>query len=314
MNSPSFHYRLLYPRHWLIWFGLGIWWLLAQLPYGFQMRMGSVLGRLMASFAKRRIAIAKRNIELCFPHLSAAEQKKLLEKNCDSLGKVFFEIGIAWFWPKKRLAKLITYEGLEHLKAAEKQSKGVVLMTVHFAHMELTAAFLNIQHSIDGTYRQHFNPVYDLIQKNRRERFNQDTLTIERKDMRRMIKSLRRGRPVWYAPDQDYGVRHSIFLPFFGVNAACLTATSTLTQLGNAVLISVTCIRLDEGGYRLTISPPVAEFPSGDITRDTQTVVSIIEESIMLAPEQYLWVHRRFKNQPEGAPDLYAADLLRQVK
>jgi len=314
MNSPHFHYRLLSPQYWHIWIGFGIWWLLAQLPYKIQMRAGSFLGYLIARLAKRRIAIAKRNIELCFPHLSATEQKKLLAKNCDSLGKVFFEMGIAWFWSRKRLAKLVSYEGLEHLQSAENNSKGVVLMTVHFAHMELTATFLNIQHSIDGTYRQHFNPVYDLIQKNRRERFNKNTLTIERKDMRRMIKSLRRGRPVWYAPDQDYGVRHSIFIPFFGVNAACLTTTSTLTQLGNAVLIPVTCIRLAEGGYRLKILPPLDNFPTDNLIQDTQLIVSNIEKMIMLAPEQYLWVHRRFKNQPEGAPNLYATDLLRQVK
>ncbi len=314
MNSPSFQYRLLYPQYWPVWIGFGIWWLLAQLPYSIQMRMGSLLGRLMARLAKRRIAIAKRNLELCFPNLSATEQKKLVRKNIDALGKVFVEIGIAWFWPKKRLAKLVTYEGMEHLTSAENQLQGVVLMTVHFAHMELTAAFLNIQHSIDGTYRKHLNPVYDLIQKNRRERFNKNTLTIERKDMRRMIKSLRRGRSVWYAPDQDYGVKHSIFLPFFGVNAACLTATSTLTQLGNAVLIPVTCTRLEEGGYHLKVSPPLKSFPSDNLLTDTQLIVSTIEKMIMLAPEQYLWVHRRFKNQPEGAPDLYAANLLRQPK
>jgi Kdo2-lipid IVA lauroyltransferase/acyltransferase len=312
--SPSFHYRLLYPQYWHTWLGFGIWWLSAQLPYKLQMRMGSLLGRLMPHIAKRRIAIAKRNLELCFPQLSKSEQEKLLEQHIDSLGKVFFEMSIAWFWSRKRLSQLVTIEGLEHLKNAEAASKGVVLMTVHFSHMQLAITFLNIFHSIDCTYKRHTNPVHDFIQINRHKRFNQETTAIERKNMRLMIKSLRQGRAVWYAPDQDYGIKHSIFLPFFGVNAACITATSPLTQTGNAVLISVCAIRKPEGGYKLIISPPLEKFPTDNLIQDTQLIVSTVEKMIMLAPEQYLWVHRRFKNQPEGAPDLYAADLLRQAK
>jgi Kdo2-lipid IVA lauroyltransferase/acyltransferase len=313
MRRPVFHKGLLLLRHWPIWIGFAIWWLIAQLPYRLQMLMGSIFGKVIAFFGKKRIAIAKRNIELCFSKLPANEQKKLLQQHIDSLGKTFFEMGIAWFWSKKRLQKLVSYEGLEYLKQAHKNKQGVLLMTVHSTHMELTAAFLNIQHSIDGTYRKHFNPVYDFIQKIRRERFNEDTLTIERKDVRGMIKSLRKGRALWHAPDQDYGVKHSIFLPFFGVNAACLTTTTPLTQMGQAIVIPAVSVRKPDG-YHLRVLPPLENFPSNDVTEDTQKIVSIIEQLIMLAPEQYLWVHRRFKNQPAGTPDLYSSDLLRQIQ
>lgn len=314
MSRPKFHKGLLLPRYWPTWLGFGIWWLLAQLPYKLQMLLGSALGKLMAVAAKRRIAIAKRNIDLCFAQLSPNERKILLQKHIDSLGKVFFEIGIAWFWPIKRLSKRVEIEGLEYLQKAQAEGKGVVLMTVHFSHMELTAAFLNIVHSIDGTYRRHMNPVYDFIQDSRRKRFNSQITTIERKNMRVMIKALRQGRAVWYAPDQDYGIKHSIFLPFFGINAACLTATTPLAQKGNAILMYVSCIRNPQGKYKLVISPPVENFPTDDVIQDTQKVVSIIEQLILLAPEQYLWVHRRFKNRPEGEPDLYSRDLLRQIQ
>lgn len=313
MRRPVFHKGLLLPRHWPIWIGFAIWWLIAQLPYQLQMLMGSFLGRVIAFFGKKRIAIAKRNIELCFSSLSDDEKNHLLKRHIDALGKTFFEIGIAWFWSKKRLRKLVSYEGLEHLKQAHENKQGVLLMTIHSTHMELTAAFLNIQHSIDGTYRKHFNPVYDFIQKSRRERFNKDTLTIERKDVRGMIKSLRKGRALWHAPDQDYGIKHGIFLPFFGVNAACLTTTTPLTQLGNAIVIPAVSVR-NHDGYYLNIFPPLENFPSDNVTQDTQKIVSIIEKMIMLAPEQYLWVHRRFKNQPQGASDLYSSDLLRQIQ
>jgi Kdo2-lipid IVA lauroyltransferase/acyltransferase len=314
MPSNSFDYRLLSPLYWPTWTIFGIWWLLAQLPYRMQMRMGVALGRIMPYLARKRIAIARRNLELCFPHLSKCEIEKLLQQHVISLGKVFFEMGIAWFWSRERLSKLVTVEGIEHLKEAEAKGKGVVLMTVHFSHMQLAITFLNIFHSIDCTYKRHTNPVHDFIQINRHKRFNQQTTAIERKNMRLMIRSLRQGRAVWYAPDQDYGIKHSIFLPFFGVNAACITATSPLTQSGNAVLISACAIRNPKGGYKLIVSPPLENFPTEDLIQDTRLVVSNIEKMIMLAPEQYLWVHRRFKNQPLGEPDLYSADLLRQTK
>jgi KDO2-lipid IV(A) lauroyltransferase len=308
MSRPAFRFQLLHPRYWLNWLGLGIWWLLAQLPFGLQMFLGSCLGKLMKMFAKRRIAIAKRNLELCFKHLTIKEQQQLLDQHIDSLGKVFFEIGLAWFGSKRRLQKLVSYEGLEYLKSAEKDGVGVVLMALHFTHLDLGAAFINLQHSIDGSYRQHDNPVYDFIQHKCRERFNADSTAIEVGDIRTVIKQLRRGRAIWYAPDQDYGRRgskHSIFIPFFGVDAACITSTSQLARMGNARVIPFVCIRKKTGGYLLKVKPPLVDFPSDDLVQDTKRIMKQVEDGILMAPEQYLWVHRRFKTRPEGAPSLY---------
>lgn len=309
MNRPVFHFRLLHPRYWLNWLGIGIWWSLAQLPFGVQMKMGSGLGKLMPLFAKRRIAIAKRNLELCFKQLTVQEQQQLLNKHIDSLGKVFFEIGLAWFASKKRLEKLVTYEGLEHLKKAEKEGTGVVLMALHFTHLDLGAAFMSMQHSIDGSYRQHDNPVYDFIQHKCRERFSRDAMAIEVSDLRTVIKQLKRGRAIWYAPDQDYGrkrSKHNIFIPFFGVEAACITSTSQLARMGNAQVIPFVCIRKKTGGYHLKVEAPLADFPSDDVVLDTKRIMQQVEQGIMMAPEQYLWVHRRFKTRPEGAAGFYA--------
>jgi len=228
MNRPAFSSNMLLPKYWLTWIGFGIWWLLAQLPYGLQMFMGRCLGQLMKLFAKRRMAIAKRNLELCFSHLSAHEQLDLFNRQINSLGIGFFEIGIAWFWSRKRLQKLVTYEGLEYLKKAEDEGIGVILMGMHFTHLDCGAMFMNMQHSIDGSYRPHNNPVYNWIQHNRRARFRADSVVIERSDVRTMVRQLRKGRAVWYAPDQDYRSKHSIFIPFFGVQANYITATSQL--------------------------------------------------------------------------------------
>jgi KDO2-lipid IV(A) lauroyltransferase len=312
MSRPFFHKGLLSPRYWPTWIGFALWFCIAQLPYKLQMILGKSLGKLITLLGKKRVDIARRNIELCFSHLSPGERNDLLQRHIASLGMAFFEVGIAWFWSKRRLKKLASYEGLEHLQQATAKNQGVLLMTIHSTHMELTAAFLNLQISIDGTYRKHLNPVYDFIQKKCRERFNENTLTIERKNVRGMIRSLSNGRVLWHAPDQDYGVRHSIFLPFFGVRAACLTTTTPLTRMGKAIVIPVTAVRKSEGGYHLKILPPVENFPGDSIEEDTKKIFCIIEKMIMLAPEQYLWVHRRFKNQPEGEADIYATNLLRK--
>lgn len=312
--SPVFKSNMLLPKYWLTWLGFGIWWLLAQLPFRMQMFMGKYFGKLMAIFAKRRIAIARRNLELCFKHLSPAEQQDLLNKHIDSLGKVFFETGLAWFASQKRLHKLVTYDGLEHLQSAKKEGVGVVLMAMHFTHLDLGAAFVSLQHSIDGSYRQHDNPVYDWVQHKCRERYNSDSTAIEVSDIRTVIKQLRRGRAIWYAPDQDYRKRdkHNIFLPFFGVEAACITSTSQLARMGKARVIPYVCIR-HEKGYHLQVQPPLDDFPTEDLVADTTRIMKVVEDAILLAPEQYLWVHRRFKTRPEGQPSLYA-DIPRKRK
>lgn len=217
-----------------------------------------------------------------------------------------FELGIAWFWPRWRLEKLVTYEGLHHLKEAEAAGEGVLLMGMHFTHLDCGGVFSVLKHSIDGSYRKHANPVYDLIQRSCRERFNPGNVAIERGDIRTIIRRLKQGRPIWYAPDQDYGPTHSIFVPFFGVSAATITATAKIARLGKAKVIPFTCLRKPEGGYHYIAYPPLADFPSDDEYADTVRINTIVEQAVLLAPEQYLWVHRRFKTRPEGESDLYA--------
>lgn len=313
--SPTFNAKMLLPQYWLTWLGFGIWWLVAQLPYGLQKKLGKLMGKVMALFAKRRIAIAKRNLELCFKELNPSELDLLLKRHIESLGMSFFEIGLAWFASRKKLEKLVTYEGMDYLKQAEKDNVGVVLMTMHSTHLDLGASFMNLQHSIDGSYRAHDNPVYDFIQHRCRERFNPDTTAIETGDVRGVIKHLRRGRAVWYAPDQDYGKKAgklNVFIPFFGVTAACISSTGDFARTGKARVIPFFCIREDKG-YKIIIQPPLSDFPTDDKIADTTKVISVIENAIRMAPEQYLWVHRRFKTRPEGEPNLYA-DIKKKKK
>lgn len=308
MSAPAFSRTLLHPRYWVTWLGFGLWYLLCLLPYAWQIRMGSLLGRLFYLFARRRRQIARCNIDLCFADRSAAERERMTRQVMESVGVAFFETGMAWFWPISRLQGLYTIDGLEHLQDAQREGQGVLLMAFHFAHIDIGAKLLGFEHSIDGTYRPHNNPVYDYVQRNGRERHSKGGQAIPREDIRGMIKALRAGRAIWYAPDQDYGPKHSMFVPLFGIPAATVTATSQLARMGRARVVGFTQTRRSDGrGYHLQLYPPLTGFPSGDDEADTRRVSEFIQARISEQPEQYLWVHRRFKTRPAGEPDLYAA-------
>lgn len=262
MDRPRFRAAFLHPRFWPLWFGLGLLWLIVQLPYSLLLKVGRALGALMYRVAGDRRRIAQRNLELCFPEKSAAERKRLLKDNFASTGIAFFEMAMSWWWSKPRLARLAHIEGLEHLTQAQREGKGVILMAVHFTTLEIGAALLGQQHTIDGMYREHKNPLFDFIQRRGRERHNAESLAVEREDVRGMLKLLRAGRAIWYAPDQDYGPKQSLFLPLFGIPAATVTATSKFARLGKALVVPFTQRRLADGsGYRLVIHPPLMEFP-----------------------------------------------------
>ena len=305
MEPQQFSSALLHPRYWLTWLGFGLWWLLAQFPYRWQLKLGRGLGWLTFHLAKRRRRIAERNIALCFPELSAAEQAQLVRDNINSTAIAVFESGIAWFWPSAKMHKLFSVEGIEHLQQAERDGQGVLLMAMHFTNLDIGGAMLCLEHSFDAMYRPHNNPVYDYVQRKGRERHAEASRVISRDDVRGTVKALRSGRGVWYAPDQDYGRKHSVFVPFFGVQAATVTTTGQLARLGRARVIPFVQTRLPEGGYRITVYPPLEDFPTGDDRADALRVNRFIEERVRENPTQYMWVHRRFKTRPEGEPAIY---------
>ncbi|MDB6050356.1 MAG: htrB 2 [Pseudomonas sp.] len=306
MDRPRFRARFLHPRFWPLWLGLGLLWLVVQLPFRVLVAIGRVLGLVMYRFADDRRRIAGRNLELCFPHLSSDERKRLLKENFASTGVAFFEMAMSWWWSRDRLARLSHIEGLQHLKQAQLDGKGVILMALHFTTLEIGAALLGQQHTIDGMYREHDNPLFDYIQRRGRERHNLDSLAVEREDVRGMFKVLRAGRAIWYAPDQDYGAKQSVFVPFFGIPAATVTATSKFAKLGRALVIPFTQQRLDDGsGYRLVIHPPFSNFPGESDEVDCLRINQFVERAVLECPAQYLWAHRRFKSRPPGEPKLY---------
>lgn len=306
MDRPRFRTCFLHPRFWGLWLGLGLFWLVAQLPYAWLLRLGRWLGALTYRLAGSRRRIARRNLELCFPELSADDRERLLKENFASMGIAFFEMAISWWWPRRRLARLAHIEGLEHLQRAQAEGRGVILMALHFTTLEIGAALLGQRQTIDGMYREHSNPVFDYVQRRGRERHNADATAIEREDIRAMLKVLRAGRAIWYAPDQDYGRKQSLFVPLFGIPAATVTATTKFARLGKAQVMPFIQARLADGsGYRLTIHPPLADFPGESEEADCLRINRWVEQAVRQQPEQYLWAHRRFKSRPDGEPSLY---------
>jgi Kdo2-lipid IVA lauroyltransferase/acyltransferase len=305
MQTPVFSRALLSPRYWIEWFAVVIWFLIAQLPYKLQFYMA----RWLVPYLKRnkkRLNHAKVNLQLCFPDLSDEERNKLLEETLFSTAMALFETGIAWFWPKWRLRRLFTITGVEHVEAVAKKGEGALLLSMHFTTLDIGSAMLGLYVNYDGMYRPHRNRIYDYMQKIRREAYAPGGMAISRDNVRMMISRLRKGRMIWYAPDRDLGEKISIFVPFFGVQTATVTATAQFARLGRAQVIPFTQKRLPAGkGYELTIHPPFENYPTDDDYADALRVNKFMEDEVRKIPEQYFWAQPRFKTRPPGEEKFY---------
>lgn len=293
------------PQHWLSWLGLGVLRLVCLLPHSVALGLGRQVGRMAHRMSAERRGIVRRNIELCFPELSVAEVKVLAKRHFEALGMSIIEMGLGRWASDAKLAAMTTIDGLEHLQAAVDAGKGIILLSAHFTTLELSGRVLSLNcPPFDAVYRKNRSEFVTEVLRTGRER--SAASTIEKRDIKAMVRSLRQGRPVWYAPDQSYSRKGAEVIPFFGVPSMHTTATSTLARLGKAVTLPYFPARLADGRYALHILAPLADFPSEDPVADTAKYVDILEQHIRTCPEQYFWVHRKFKGLPDGYPDYYA--------
>ena len=304
-NTRKPLYRFWTPRYWPAWLGLAALRLVCLLPHRTRLACGRWLGRLIHRVAGKRRAIARRNLALAFPELDEHARNELARRHFESLGMSLVELGLGRWAGIDELVELTDIHGTEHLAQAVADGVGVILLSAHFTTLEISGRVLSL-HSppFDAVYRRHRNEFLTEILRTGRERSARST--IEKNDIKSMVRSLRDGRPVWYAPDQSYNLKQSAVLPFFGVPSMTNTATSTLARLGKARVLPYFPQRLPDGRYELAILPPLAGFPSDDAEADTRRYVEILEERIRQCPEQYYWVHRKYKNLPPGMPDYYA--------
>jgi KDO2-lipid IV(A) lauroyltransferase len=304
-DAPKPLTRFWQPRYWLIWLGLGWLRLASILPVRGQLALGRGLGRLIYWAIPGRRRIAASNLALCFPELPAAERAVLLRSHFASLGMTVMEQGLAWWSSDALVEDCVDVRGAENLRNALATGRGVVLLTGHFGAQEFTGRMLPaLSPTLGLLYRPNKNAFVDEIL--RRVRARSANLMIPKQSIRRMIRALRQGASVWYAPDQSQRRSFSALIPFFGEPAMTTVALSEIVRLGNALVVPVLPQRFPATGrYSLEIQPALTNFPGENPEEDALRVNALIEAHIRKAPEQYYWIHRRFKGRPAPLPDPY---------
>jgi len=293
-----------HPRVWGAWLLIAFGWLLARLPLPVLLGLGRLLGALAFRLARSRRHVAQVNLALCFPEHDAGQQASLLRDVFTHTGVALCEQLVAWLNPHKPLAHRFTITGLEHLRAAAALQRGVVLVGAHFSCIDFISQPLSEAVDMDVMYRRNRNPAWEWLQVHGRRQYFKGV--IERSDIRQTLRRLQAGRIIWYAADQDYGRKHSVFAPFFGVPAATITATARLARFNDSPVLFMRQHRdLATERWEIEFSPIIEGYPSGDDVADATRMNAIIEAAIRHHPAQYLWLHRRFKTRPAGEPKLY---------
>lgn len=304
--------RLLAPRYWPTWFGLALMRVFATLPFSALLVTGRALGRVLRPLLPKFARTARRNMELCLPQLAPEERELLIKRHFESLGVGLLETAMSWWASNDQIRALTTVEGREHLDAALAKGKGVLLLGAHFTNIEVGPRILATFLPINIMYRPTKNECLSFFLGRNRGRLAKRA--IPRDDIRTLITALRNNECVWYAPDQSYRKKGAEMVRLFGIPAATNTATSRLVAMTGATVLPYFAERLPgKRGYRAVIHPPLENFPSGNAVQDAEAVNHAIENQVRVVPEQYFWIHKRFKGLSEDYPDYYGQRAPRSV-
>lgn len=296
--------KFLAPRYWPTWLGLGLLWVTIKLPFGGVLAIGRGIGRIAWLLPLPYQRIARTNIALCLPDLSDQQRHTLLLRHFESLGIGLLESAMTWWSTRARITALSTLYGTEHLSAALARGKGVIVLTAHFTTLQIGARILNQHTPINVLYRPLKNALLAAVSggsfaRNARSAIQQD-------DVRGMIGALRRNEIVWYATDQSYRKKGAVMVPFFGRPTATNVFTPRLAAMTGATVLYFFTERLPgTQGWRSTIQPAFTSWPGPDPVADTLEYHAVIEQQIRAMPDQYWWIHRRFKGLSSDYPDYY---------
>ena len=281
-------------------------WLIHWLPLSVQAPIGRGIGLLLYWIIAPRRRVVNTNLRLCFPELSETERRALAKEHFALAGRSLIERGLAWFAPEERIRRLVRIEGAETLTRLIEQRQPIIMLTPHFLGLDLGGTRIAADFDCVSIYARQRDPVIDRWLYHGRSRFGSQVLLRRDESVRASIKAMKEIRPFYYLPDMDNGIEDSIFSPFFGVQAATLSALPRLTRLGGAVVITCVTRMLPGGqGYVVTLGEPWTDFPSGDVDADTRRMNACIEDLVRTMSAQYYWVHRRFKTRPPGEPKVY---------
>ena len=294
-----------HPRHWPSWVLVGTFRLIGLLPFPLLWALGMGFGRLGYFLVGSRRRIVLRNLEICFPDLQEPERRRLAARHFGYLGVAAFTQGLIWGSSRRRLARIVTVRHSEYFEEPHREGRNVIILVPHFVGLELGgAAFTALVHPGMYMYQRIRDRVIDAQMRRSRERFG--AVSVERRDdLRGMVRQIRKRLPFFYLPDQDPG-RRGIFVPFCGIATSTVPMLSRFARLGDALVIPTYAFYLPWGrGLELIFDPPLEPFPTADREADTALMNRTIEERMRTMPEQYFWVHRRFKTRPPGEPPIY---------
>jgi KDO2-lipid IV(A) lauroyltransferase len=279
-------------------------WLLRFLPPRLLALVGAGLGRLGYLLLSERRRVCLRNLERCFPDLPHAGRVALAQRHFAALGRAFVDHGVLFWSSGRRIARMVRIAGAERLSIMG--SRPLILLAPHFVGLDAGAVRLSMESEAVSMYRNQADPLVNRMLRRARNRFKDVRLYSRQDGIRPVIRAIKESRPFYYLPDQDYGARESVFVPFFGIPAATITGVSRIARLAHAAVMPAVTRMLDGGvGYEVRLYPVWEDFPSGDDEADARRVNAFIEERVREMPEQYNWVHRRFKTRPPGEPDFY---------
>jgi Kdo2-lipid IVA lauroyltransferase/acyltransferase len=300
-EAPRSLLRFWSPRYWPAWC-LVLWMRLsAALPLRSTLLIHRLIGRMIHRVSPKLLRVVLRNLEICFPELTPEQRADLARRHFESLAMSFPECAVAWF--TRRVERRFEIMGLEHLHAAVQKGKGVVLYTGHFTTLEICGQALKaLVPRLDCMFSHRSNPLLDEIQRRGRARNSHNMFSSD--NVRSMLKALKGNATVWYAPDLMY--KEGELIPFFGELAMTNVSTSKLARVSGAAVIPYSYRRYDrEARYEIRFHAPLADFPTDDAVADTRRLVELLEQFIHESPDQYQWMHKRFKARPAELPDLY---------
>lgn len=281
---------------------LGLLWLLHWLPLPLLRGLGWGLGWLLYLLGRERRRVARINLALCFPDWSEAERARVLRRHFIVFAQALLDRTLFWWAPRERLQKLIHLKGSEFLQRED--GRPTLILAPHFVGLDAGGVMMTMTMPLVSIYSRQKNPVFNAVFLAGRMRFNAPVLLSRREGVRRALKAMKEGMPFYYLPDMDFGRKDSIFVPFFGVEAATITGLSRLARATRARVVP--CItRLVPGGYEVELMPPWEDFPGESVEADTAFMNRFIETQVLTMPEQYYWLHKRFKTRPAGEPRIY---------
>ncbi len=272
------------------------------IPFKTQVLIGKVIGRFLYPFMHKLRSTAYSNISHCFPDKKQTQVNLLVKRHFEAIGVSFFETANAYYGSDHKISKLLTISNEQLFSDALKEEGGIILLCSHFMPLMLGSRALLLSHTIANIYRPQNNKLFDRIMVKGYKK--NGAVMIKSTDTRSIIKAINNSLPIWYAPDQDLGKNNSVFAPFFGIQTATASATSRLAKNNNTRVIPYSFVRT-KNGYSMSFEKPISNYPSNDPVQDATVVNKILEKQIKKSPEQYLWVHRRFKTRPNDEKNFY---------